>query len=277
MTGLLINGSAVEVPGVHVLNVRDDARLRLDGSDCRARRTTWVRQVIVHSTGGKWPQPIRPGSGPGGEGLRYADIWHTEPVHSGAHILVESNGNAACLADLAITAAYHAEASNDWSVGIEMAQLPDGSLYQATIDATVAITRTICDTMSIPFQIHDATYHGEPLLRMEATDGTHRQQLGGLDCVGVFGHRDQTGQRGSGDPGDAIYTALVAGGAEQLDYSTGTDLRIGAARQRWLNAEANLRGETWSPLVVDGLIGPRSLTRARQLGFARWRDVPQSA
>ena len=274
MTGLLINDRSVEVPGVHILNVHDDARLRLDGADCRARKTTWVRQVILHSTGGRWPQPIVEADGPGGEALRYADIWHTDPTHSGAHVLVESNGSAACLADLATACAYHAEASNDWSVGIEMYQRPDGGIHMATIRSTVAIVRTICEAMNIPLQLHAKVYANAPLLRMEASDGPHRHQIGGPDCVGVFGHRDNTSNRGQGDPGDAIYSALFAAGAEPLDYSTGVDLRIGAARQRWLNAEANRRGETLRPLTVDGLVGPRSLERARQLVVPRWRDVP---
>lgn len=59
-----------------------------------------------------------------------------------------------------------------------------------------------------------------------------------------------------------------------VDYDGGEDLELGERRQRWLNAECSLRGETWSPLAVDGIVGPASLGRARQLGRARWRDVP---
>lgn len=274
--GLAIAGRIVSVPGLTVVPpaaAGGPSWARLDPRDCRARKTTWVRQILVHSVTGDWPQHVVPGAGPGGEAERYADIWRTDPTSSAAHIVVDSAGAVACLADLAYTCAYHAEGSNDWSVGIEMFVAKDGSIRQATLDATAAVTEEICDAMRIPFQFHAGAYRNEPLLRMEANDGGHRRNLGGPDCVGIFGHRDNTSARGRGDPGDAIYAALSARGAEGLDYAAEQDLAVGRLRQAALNAEASQRGETWSPLVVDGLVGPASLSRARQLGM-RWRDVP---
>ncbi len=173
----------------------------------------------------------------------------------------------ACLCDLATCAAYHAEASNDYSVGIEMSTLLDGGIYQATLDATAVLVPALCDALGIPFQIHAAPYHNEPLLRMELTENGHREQLGGATCVGVFGHRDNTSERGRGDPGDVIYAALIAAGAEPLNYAAGQDLEVGKGRQRHLN-------ELGEQLAVDGLVGPASLAAAARRGFARWRSVP---
>lgn len=274
--GLAIAGRIIPVPGLIVIPPATAGGLdwsRLDPRDCRARKTTWVRQVMIHSVTGDWPQYVVPGAGPGGEAARYADIWRTDPTSSAAHIVVDSAGAAACLADLAYTCAYHAEGSNDWSVGIEMFVAKDGSIREATIDAAAAVTEAICDAMGIPFQFHCGAYRNEPLIRMEVTDGGHRHNLGGPDCVGIFGHRDNTSERGRGDPGDAIYATLAGRGAEGLDYAAEQDLAVGRQRQTALNAEASRRGETWSPLVVDGLVGPVSLARARQMGM-RWRDVP---
>jgi hypothetical protein len=180
-----------------------------------------------------------------------------------------------CLADLVTTTAYHAEASNPWSIGIEMAQGRGGDLYQAQLDATARLVAAICDAVGIPAQMPRGPYRGAPLDRMEQVAiGGGRRQLGGPSCVGVFGHRDNTSARGRGDPGDAIWTALAALGFEEFDYHGDQDLEVGRSRQRALNVEANRRGETWSPLLVDGLVGPASLARARQLGFKRWRYVP---
>jgi len=123
----------------------------------------------------------------------------------------------------------------------------------------------LCELFGIPPQVHVAPYRNAPIPRLVA---------GGRDAVGIYGHRDQSDQRGRGDPGDRIYELLVAEGAEPLDYATGEDLARGRARQQALNAEAARRGETWPPLVVDGLVGPASLTAARRQGHARWRDVP---
>lgn len=269
MHGLLIAGLLVPVPGLTVIppaSVGGPLWARLDRGDATSRHA-WIRQVIVHTTQGAWPQPIIPGAGPGGECARYADIWQSDPQHSAAHLVVDSAGTVACLADLVTTTAYHAEASNPWSIGIEMVQARDGSLHQATIDATARLVAAICREVGIPEQMPRGPYRGEPLLRMEARDGNHRLQLGGPDVVGVLGHRDNTSARDRGDPGDAIWTALAALGFEGVDYACGEDLELGRARQQALNASGG-------GLKVDGLVGPASLAEARRQGFARWRDVP---
>lgn len=268
--GLAIAGRLVPVPGVAVVppaTLGGPAWAKLDARDYRMRRTTWVRQVIPHSVTGDWPQVLVPGPGPGGEAVRYADIWRSDPTSSAAHLLVDSAGTVVCLCDLAYTCAYHAEGSNDWAVGIEMFVAKDGTIRGATIDATAATIEAICTAMSIPFQFHGAHYRDEPLARMETFENGHRRSLGGPDCVGIFGHRDNTRTRGRGDPGDAIYAALAARGAEGLDYATRQDIDVGQVRQRALN-------ERGGRLKIDGLIGPASITEARRQGFASWRNVP---
>lgn len=267
--GLLIGERLVGIPGVTVTPPASHGGpdwARLDRGDATPR-AAWVRQVIVHTTGGRWPQPILPGAGPGGECARYADIWQSDPQHSAAHLVVDSAGVVACLADLVTATAYHAEASNPFSIGIEMVQGSGGELYQAQLDATALLVEAICDAIGIPFQYHAGRYLDAPLLRMETSDGGHRHQLGGPDCVGVFGHRDNTSARGRGDPGDAIYAALAARGAEGLDFAREQDREAGRARQQALNASGGR-------LKVDGIVGPASLAEARRQGFRRWRDVP---
>jgi hypothetical protein len=270
--GLLISGRIVPVPGLTIIPPASHggpAWARLDRGDCTSRHA-WIRQVIVHTTGGHWPQPILADPGPGGEAARYADIWQTDPVHSAAHLVVDSAGTVACLADLVEITAYHAEASNPWSIGIEMVQGKDGSVHQATIDATARLVAAICDTIGIPEQCPCGPYRGAPLRGMEFVGPTGRHQIGGANYVGVFGHRDNTSARGRGDPGDAIWTALAALGFEGIDYDSGKDIEIGKARQAALVA----RG---ARLEVNGLVGPSSLAAARQQGFARWRDVPSGS
>lgn len=269
MSGLLIAGRMVPVPGVTVIPPAPigPSWASLDPGDYRMRRTSWVRQVMLHTTKGTWPQPILPGAGPGNSARVVADFWRGDSAHSAAQLVVDTDGTIVCLCDLAYVAAYHAEASNDYSVGIEMYQVAGGGVYQATIDATVWLVETLCDAIGIPFQLHAGLYHGDPLRRMEITVGGQRQQLGGPDCVGVLGHRNNTSNRGRGDPGDAICAALIAAGAEPLDYATGQDLDVGRARQR------HLRG-LGEPIVADGLVGPASMAAARRRGFARWSQVP---
>lgn len=273
MPGLIIAGRQVPVGGLAILNANDRPWCRLHPDDYTMRRTTWVRGIVPHTTGGNWPQAVRPGAGARGHAQQIAEMWsgadrgNGERVHSGAHIVVDYEGTVACLADLQYHAAYHATSVNDHTIGIEMCTMPDGSIYQATLDATAHLVvgeGGLCELMGIPPQVHIAPYRGDPLPRLVA---------GGRNAVGIYGHRDQSDQRGRGDPGDAIYELLVENGAEGLDYAAEQDLQVGRARQAALNALAARRGETWRPLVVDGLVGPASLSRARQLGM-RWRDVP---
>jgi hypothetical protein len=75
---------------------------------------------------------------------------------------------------------------------------------------------------------------------------------GGKRCVGVFGHRDNTGEVRPGDPGDEIFVRLAAVGAEQFDHDRGEDLDGWKQRQRALN-QAGAR------LTIDGVPGPSTI------------------
>lgn len=270
MSGLLVSGRLMPVPGLTVVPPASHGGppyAALSPGDSRPRQA-WVRQVILHTTKGVWPQPILDGAGPGGEAQHVADFWRSSPIHSGAHLVVDTAGVVTCLADLASATAYHAEASNEFSVGVEMYQVAGGGVHRATLSAAATLVQAVCDLLGVPFQVHHRPYANKPLERMELGEGRARHQLGGATCVGVFGHRDNTSERGRGDPGDEIYEALVAAGAEPLDFSVAQDLEVGTKRQRYLAS----RGVNVGPL--DGLIGPQSMAAARRLGFRRWRDVP---
>jgi hypothetical protein len=267
MPGLIIAGWPHAVGGLVILNRNDYDWCRLHPDDYTMRRTTWVRAIVLHTTGGNWPQVVRPGAGVRGHAQQIAKMWSGadrgggERVHSGAHIVVDFDGTIACLADLQIHAAYHATSVNDHTIGIEMCTMPDGSIQQATLDATVHLVvgeGGLCELFGIPPQVHIAPYRNAAIPRLAA---------GGRDAVGIYGHRDQSDQRGRGDPGDRIYELIVEAGAEALDYAAGEDLAKGRARQQALNASGG-------QLVVDGLVGPASLAEAKRQGFARWSDVP---
>jgi hypothetical protein len=269
VTGLLVQGKLVPVAGLHVIPPASHggpAWATLDPGDYRARTTPWIRQVILHTTKGLWPQSVLPGAGPGGRTRWVAEFWRGDAAHSAAQLVVDTDGTVACLCDLVRAASYHAQGSNPWSVGIEMYQEASGGIYDATLFATSLLVQALCDVLSIPPQIPRGPYRGAPLARMETLRGAERRQLGGPDVVGVLGHRDNTRTRGRGDPGDEIWTRLAARGFEPVDYAAGEDLAIGRQRQAALIA----RGER---LVADGLVGPASLAAARRQGFARWRDV----
>lgn len=281
MTGLLIDGVLRDVPGLHIIPPASrggPAWAALDPGDYRARPTPWVRQIILHTTKGIWPQHVLAGAGPGGADKVVADFWRRDPAHSAAQIVVDTDGSVVCLCDLARVAAWHAEASSPWSIGIEMYQLGDGGLYDATLTATATLVQALCGMLAIPEQMPRGPYRGAPLRRMETGSRPRgdRRNTGGPDCVGVFGHRDNTSERGRGDPGDEIFRRLAALGFEGLDYDGGEDLVLGKQRQAALNAADAKAGRTFRPLAVDGIVGPSSMATARRQGYSRWRDVGQA-
>lgn len=257
MSGLVVEGVEVMVPGLQIVNWHDFQWARLHPGDYRERRTPWVRQVIIHTTKGMWPQKVLPGRGSAGASKIVADFWRGDPTHSAAHLVVDRDGSVACLADVADHTAYHATYSNEWSVGIEMYQERDGGIFDAVLESTVKLVRALCTELSIPFQVTADPYRNAPIERM--VDG-------GRDCVGIFGHRDNTDRRGRGDPGDEIYARLVDAGAEPLRFGDQQDLAAWRPRQKRLNG--------WGEkLTVDGVCGPGTMIAMRKLGFKHGREI----
>lgn len=257
---LLIGGKLHPIPGVTGLAPASHGGpswARLDPGDYRTRRARWVRQVVLHTTKGIWPQHVIPGRGPDGRDRRVAEYWHRDPEHSAAHLVVDSDGSVACLADLATTAAYHATLANDVSVGIEIYQEADGGIYEAALIAAVATVATICDVMLIPEQYVADPYRNAPVQRI----------VDDPMFAGVIGHRHNTHRRGRGDPGDEIFARLGAAGFEPVLADQRQDVERTRRRQAYLAAAG-------AAISVDGVAGPRTIQAARAQGYRRWPDVP---
>jgi hypothetical protein len=255
MPGLLVNGSEHPVLDLVIINSNDADWCRLSPSDFAPRSTSWVRQIILHTTKGEWPQRVLAGRGSGDKTRHTADMWRNDPRHSGAHLVINNDGTVACLCDLAKIAAYHATVSNAWSIGIEMYQEAADSqgvygVYEAVYEAAVKLVPALCRIFGIQFQVPKMPYKNEPL---------HRMMDGGRLCVGVFGHRDNTGERGRGDPGDEIFARLVAAGAEPFDHDKGEDLAVWKQRQRELN-------DAGVALTIDGVPGPKTVAALKAAG-----------
>lgn len=249
MNALLAYGKHIPVPGLTIISPGQEPWAKLSPADYRLRNTSWVRQIIVHTTKGQWPQHVKPGAGPPGKNKIVADFWRGDPNHSAAHLVVDLNGDVVCLGDLGRLCCYHATVSNDWSVGIEMYQLNDGGIHQATLDATVLLVEALCRIFGIQYQTHCGPYHNAPLPAMV---------YGGKDCVGVFGHRDNTNNRGAGDPGDIIFQMMSDRGCEQFDFLMRQDKTVWKDRQRGFNVNSG------AMLNVDGVPGPGTVKAIKQ-------------
>jgi len=241
---IIIDGKSEDLPSITSRSFVDDPTLELRPQDCRAR-TGWVRSVVLHTTKGipggqiRIPQKILPGLGVAvGAGKRTSSCWANDGRAGGAHLVVDFDGAVTCHADLQTTAAYHAGAANQVSIGIEIYQGAGGELYEGQLEVVVALVDWLTRRFGIQRQT-PAAYAGAPIDRLEA---------GGRDFVGVFGHRDCSGNRGAGDPGDEIFRMLWVAGYEAFDLEAEADMAVWKGRQTDLGLAP-----------ADGVPGPRTL------------------
>jgi hypothetical protein len=256
-SGIVLAGRQVQVPGIDVVNYVDDVRLRLAPGDVRRRRPderSWVHAVVLHTTagipGGKdlRPQLVRPGTGSStGGGQRVVASWtHDKDRPGGAHLVVDQDGTSYCCADLVLEAAYHARLANGASVGIEVVQgRDDADLYAGQLTAAAKLALWVCLLLPTPVQWQIPRGYSGPLKRFSA-----RPCLD--DYVGLVGHRDLTGSRGRGDPGDAVMDELVRQGCEAFDVDGDEDLKVWRDRQSQLGVEPDgVPGPDTVQAIVD--------------------------
>lgn len=242
---LVIDGKQEDVPGLDCTSWLDDARIpRLArANDARPRSTRWVRGLVLHTTkgipGGRdhRPQVIRPGLGPGAErGLAVARYWSTSKLLSGAHLIIDFDGKITQVADLMTECAFHAGTVNDVTIGIEIYQGSEAELYDGQLDVVVHLCDFLTRRFGIQRQIPDR-YRG-PMPALEA---------GGRTIVGIYGHRDATGNRGEGDPGNAVFDKLALAGYERIS------LNQTIYKETWKRRQVSLGVE------ADGVPGPATV------------------
>lgn len=273
MSGLLVAGLFVDIPGLTILSPGEESWCRIDARDGKPREADWIRQITPHTTKGIWPQIIRPGSppNPGTRAEQVARWWSTSKERGSAHVVVDGRF-VACLADVVKFEAFHATKANPHSIGIEMVQEADGTVYEDTLDSTVKIVLTLCDLLGIPLQVSSVPYKRNTIIE--------RLRYGGPDVVGVFGHNESAwrfpewlppekrarwpqgyADRGQGDPGDEIKRRLIRAGAAAFDFDRKEEIAYWRKVQRYLN-QSHQAG-----LDEDGVCGPGTVAALRRAGL----------
>lgn len=258
MPGLLVDGHAVDVEGVTIVSPGDDPNCILtQGKDWKPR-TNRPHQIILHKTIADDPERVISGAGPAGGAEKTALFFlHSDGKvmtyrNAGAHIVIGEDGIAWNLADLVTAEVFHATVSNLYSIGIESREVVGGGVYQATLESMVAIVIAICRATGIQFQVPRLPYKGHPMRRMIG---------GGPDMIGVFGHRDNTEDRGRWDPGDVVFALLRQRGALPFDFDAGEDLVFWKGVQK----DLAMRGLYHGP--IDGIPGHGTTEGLRADGY----------
>lgn len=244
--GIVIDGRNEALPGMapdRVQSYVDDPRLTLAlPNGGRPRRHGRVQAIVLHTTKGLARQSVRDGLGTSSDaGRRVVKMWAGSGRKVGAHLMVDFDGVVSCLADLQRTATYHAGEANELTIGIEIMQgaaNEGGHLYAGQLDVVVRLVDFLTRRFGIQRQVPGA-YRERPTARLKTAG----------DFYGIFGHRDQTSQRGRGCPGDHVFTALMSAGYESFVVSEDDDKRTWRARQERLR-------QLGHSLVPDGIPGP---------------------
>lgn len=251
MPGIIIDHYAYPVTDHELLvtNFRDDDRLALhDGEDCRDRSAkTWIRMIVIHTTVCARAR-IKPGFGPKTNvALNVARWWSRNGSPGGAQLLVAGDGSVGQFGDLRLVNAYHAgqKSVNARSIGIEIAQGKDGTLYLGQLQVVVRLVDWLCRTMRIQRQCC------APAVALKRIQ---RVRDGGQDTVGVFSHSNLFPRNKPNDPGPEVFELLVAAGFMPFRFD-GDDLEWWKTWQEDIGVDA------------DGVPGPETTDALESAGF----------
>lgn len=212
---MIVNGVRVPCPGVReIVTWLDDPRRAPRVTDGRTRTHPPVA-VVLHTTRGR-EGALVDGPAPASTQAETLALYQSRTAREVSwHLTVDTDGTVLQQADLVSWSCWHAGHANGWTIGVELVQRADGAVYVSQLDTAVSLVQAICDVTAIPRRV-PVDRKGAPLRVSVAawrSPGASRPGLGER-WPGVIGHRNLTDDRGPGDPGDAVFRALLAAGFE---------------------------------------------------------------
>lgn len=212
---IVFNGKGQRIPGVEGQTYLERPGLRLARADYRPRGDhEVVRALMAHTSLGKMPQ-LAPGTGPRvARDERMIRMWRDDDRHAGAHLVIDFDGSTVCAADLLLDAAYHAGKANGWTIGLEIAQLRDGRIFEAQLRTFQAIAELVAELFELPHSYPGdarSSWRDRGWPRLEQLSQRGKESEWAPTKYGVIGHVHY-GFRGPGDPGPWPFVALGAMG-----------------------------------------------------------------
>lgn len=206
---LIVNGSAIDSRGLEVYSWVDppgsSGLIIPQVKKGRKQTKEKVKACMIHTIFGKIGTVTKlPKSSIQAERMAIRQASGDREVSW--HFTVDRDGTVIQSADPALWMCWHASSANGWSFGIEMVQDENGELNQACINATATLVEILCDVLSIP-KIIPVDQNGKIL-------EVYKPKFSGKSgsWSGVLGHRNQTTNRGKGDPGNQIFEELMKRG-----------------------------------------------------------------
>lgn len=210
---LVLDGTLVELSGFDTKCFANDPTVprTTDGSRRVAADT---KGIVIHTVTGQPFQPrLLPGSRPSEHAERLARYQAYSKRKVSWHFTVDTDGTIVQSADPGRWVCWHAGGVNPWTIGIELCQGPGGELYEVQLAAMRALVKLLCATFKIrerlPVRAGTGRPHGGVIPRLQGS---------AAPWSGVFGHRNQTEEKGHGDPGDAPFEALLRAGFEAVPF-----------------------------------------------------------
>lgn len=275
---IILGGEQVDVPGV-LTRCWVDEPARVKRITKTTPRTRQVRAVVAHTVHGKKSKGLKPGGKPSDADYLWGRSQVNSPRAASWDFTVDTDGSVVWQNDPLAACAWHASQVNPFTLGFEMVTDPDGTMYEATVDAAARTVAFLCRRLGIQAQTPWDALHDRPEAGRIARLDPGRA---GADVVGVYGHRnvwvprskeDPTlvPARGFGDPNDYLFAALVNDHRfERFAYVAPAgqdpeDVRVWKERQ----ARLGFTGRD-----VDGLPLRRTTDRLRAAGHPNgiWAD-----
>jgi hypothetical protein len=273
---LVINGQKIEVPGL-VTKSWLDPNGPPKNVKCNTYNDRKVSGIVLHTVHGDLPNTIElnPDGTPAVStdehgALAYATYWHKkEAKNASATLVVAADGAVLCLNDILDEVSWHACGANNFTIGIEMYQTNHGTVYKATYDATIKLLNFLTEYLRIQRQVSAVLVNGKRVPVKGVVPRLNQDGHGpaGVDFYGIWGHRNNTSNRGPGDPGDVIFQLLLDAGYEGFDLNANEDRHVWEARQKALGVpEAS----------ADGIPGKKTCDLLERNGHPHgiWVKIP---
>jgi hypothetical protein len=260
---IVLNGQKIETPGLETISWLDDPKVPR-ATDVNPR-TKWIRAIVMHTVSGKMGG-VRPGKAPPSKRAEsYAKYQANTTRDVSWDYTIDVDGTIVVSNDPLVNYTWQASAVNPWTIGIEMVQESNGDLWEGQIATTVRfldmITRELAD-------------RGHPIQRQVPMGPAGKPVRGVIprianaelakSVVGIMGHRNQTSNRGPGDPGDHIFEALLKAGYKGMNLDAQDDITFWKGVQHMLG------------LTEDGVPGPGTANGLKAQGYPHglWVNRP---